>query len=95
MGTRANRSTKKTGRPSPSHTGRWGVRRGQAPFGTRLVSGRLEAHEPERAVIRTARSLRCRSMLRGVATRLEDQGFWTHGDRVFAPVQMARMLGPE
>ncbi len=66
---------------------------GAPPFGARLVEGRLEAHDGERAVIRQAQALRAEGLsLRAVAGRLGAQGHTTRTGRAFAPIQIARML---
>ena len=77
------------------HMAEQGAYIGGAPrFGYRLAQdGRLETHEAEQAVIRKARALRSEGLsLRGVARRLEIQGYRTRTGRVFAPVQISRIL---
>jgi len=67
---------------------------GEAPFGYRLgENGRLDAYEPEQAVIRDAQALRVAGLsLRAVAARLAAQGHRSRAGRAFAPVQVARMV---
>lgn len=77
------------------HMAEQGAYVGGAPrFGFRLAAdGRLEAQEGEQTVIREARALRAAGLsLRAVARRLEGDGHRTRTGRVFAPVQISRML---
>lgn len=68
---------------------------GQAPFGYCLVDGQLRAYDAEQAVIRAARDLREQGLsLRAVAARLDGTGFRSRIGRVFAAVQVRRMVAP-
>lgn len=65
---------------------------GEAPFGWRVVDGRLEPVEAEQRVIAEARRLRSAGVsLRAVARELDAAGMRSRTGRPFAAVQVQRM----
>jgi site-specific DNA recombinase len=66
---------------------------GEAPYGFRLVDGRLDVVEGEQAIIAEARRLRREGLsLRAVASALDARGRRSRTGRAFAPVQVQRMV---
>jgi DNA invertase Pin-like site-specific DNA recombinase len=66
---------------------------GAAPYGFKVVAGELVEVEAEQAVIRAARKAKASGLsLREIARTLEARGLLTRAGKVFAPVQVARLV---
>lgn len=66
---------------------------GAAPYGFKVEAGELVEVEVEQAVIAAALEAKAKGLsLRAVARTLEARGFLTRTGKVFAPVQVARLL---